>query len=114
MTAQLVTVEEFQLWSGASNIPDSLIQSCLDEAEASLLADLGITVADIRADPEATGVAYNEEMRRAQRFLARRNSPEGLAGAGDLGLIQIPTRDPDSQYAIWRIAALLGLPEGVA
>lgn len=110
----LVSVPEFKVWSGAGMVPDMLIQACLDEAEASIVADLGAPIPVIRTVPEAESVAYNETLRRAQRFLARRNSPEGLAGAGDLGFIQIPTRDPDSQYAIWRLQALLAIPEGIA
>ena len=58
---------------------------------------------------------YGEETRRAQRLLSRRNSPEGIAGlGGDFGVMQVPARDPDSSISIWRLKAILGLPEAVA
>ena len=46
---------------------------------------------------------------------ARRNSPEGIAGAGADGLVfQIPVRDADSQRAVWAIRSHLAVPEGGA
>lgn len=114
----LVTVEEFRVWAGANlpaSVADVLIQECLDEAESGIVADTGSTVADIQANALALDVALGEEKRRANRLLARRNSPEGIAGAGADGLIiNIPTRDADSQRAVWAIRSHLAVPEGVA
>lgn len=113
----LVTVAEFRIWAGAnlpSSVPDVLVQECLDEAEAGIVADIGATVAGIQANPQALDVALGEEKRRANRLLARRNSPEGIAGAGADGIIAIPVRDADSQRAVWAIRSHLAVPEGVA
>jgi len=111
----LVTVADFRLWSGAAtaSVPDELVQSCLDEAEAGLVADLGVPVTDIVAVPEAEALGFGEEMRRASRLLARRNSPEAVSGFGD-AFITIPSRDPDSARTIFSMRAILEIPEGIA
>ncbi len=114
--AALVDVESFRIWSGANlptNVSDELISMSLDEAEAGLLADVGCTLDDLVVDAAAIAVARGDEMRRASRYLARRNSPEGVAGAGSEGIISIPSRDPDTQRSIWTIQAILGVPMGV-
>ena len=113
----LVTVDEFRSWAGAnlpSSVPDALVEECLREAEAGIIADTGATIADIQGDPSALDIALGEEKRRANRLLARRNSPEGIAGAGADGIIAIPVRDADSQRAVWAIRSHLAVPEGVA
>lgn len=113
----LVTVEQFRKWAGTqvpAQVPDVLIQQCLDEAEAGIAADCGTTIDAITADRAAAAVAVGEEQRRANRLLARRNSPEGVAGIGDAGVIAIPSRDADSQRAVWAIRALLLIEEGIA
>lgn len=108
--------DEFRAWSGAgtASVPDSLIQACLDEAVSGLVADLGVDPALVAADPAAAAIAHGEILRRASRLLARRNSPEALAGMGELGAVTIPSRDPDSTRAVWAIKSLLVIPEGVA
>jgi hypothetical protein len=114
----LVSVADFRAWSGANipaSVPDALIQDCLDEAEAGIAAETGAKIEDIGAHLLARAEAVGEEKRRANRLLARRNSPEGVAGAGSDGLIYtIPVRDADSQRAVWHIQAHLLVPEGVA
>ena len=115
MAAVLVSVAEFRTWSGAAtaSIPDSLIQDCLDEAEAGMLADVGTGMDDIQADSGAVTLARGEELRRASRLMARRNSPEGFSGYGDIA-IQVASRDPDSYRTIAAIRSILVVPEGVA
>lgn len=113
----LVTVPDFRTWAGANvpaSVPDALIKQCLDEAEAGIVADVGATVADIEQNLMALDIAVGEEKRRANRLLARRNSPEGVAGVGDAGVIAIPVRDADSQRAVWGIRSHLAVPEGIA
>lgn len=114
----VVTVADFRSWAGANlpaSVPDALIQECLDEAESGIAADTGATVDAIESEPLALDVLRGEEKRRANRLLARRNSPEGIAGAGTDGLAyQIPVRDADSQRAVWTIRSHLAVPEGVA
>lgn len=115
MTARLVTVEDFREWSGAgsSSSSDELIQQCLDEAEAGIAADVGVrSIDEIVTVLEANAVARGDEMRRAANFLARRNSPEGIAGAGDDGVIAVPAGDPGSASATRRIRRILGIAAG--
>jgi hypothetical protein len=113
----VVTVPDFRVWSGANtpaSTPDAVIQSALDEAEAGLLAEVGATLGEITIHPHAISIAKGDEMRRASRLIARRNSPEGIAGAGAEGVISIPSRDPDSAASVRMIRSLLLVPEGVA
>lgn len=113
----LATVPDFRAWSGANtpaSVPDALIQNCLDEAESGIVADLGVGIETVALYAPAIAIAHGEELRRASRLLARRNSPESIAGAGEAGLITIPSRDPDSARAIQQIKALLLIPEPVA
>lgn len=108
----LISNDEFRAWVGHANLPDAVVGVVVAEAEASLLADLGLTdTSEIEANTQALAVATGEELRRAQRFLARKNSPEGIAGGGEYG-IAVPIRDPDSQVSIWRLMELLdiGIP----
>ena len=115
MTARLVTVEEFRDWSGAAtaSVPDELVQQCLDEAEAGIVADTGIlTIDEVIVVIEAGVIARGDEMRRAANLLARRNSPEGIAGAGDDGIIAVPAGDPGSPAATRRIRRILGIAAG--
>jgi hypothetical protein len=109
-------VAEFRAWAGAgsNSVTDTLVQGCLAEAVAGLAADLGEDPARVAAHPAAAAIAHGEILRRAARLLARRNSPESIAGAGELGPITIPSRDPDSARAVFAIQALLGTPMGVA
>ena len=115
----LVSVEQFRLWAGAAvqTVPDDLVTICLDEAEAGIVADVfGKTegsITAIVAEPSAAAIAVGDEMRRAANILARRNSPEGYAGAGEEGIIiAVPAGDPGSAAAARRIRRLLGLAAG--
>ncbi len=113
----LVTVDQFRVWAGAATqtVPDELVQMCLDEAEAGIIADvLGPTgvIDTIVSNAKATAIAVGDEMRRAANLLARRNSPEGYAGAGEDGIIAIPAGDPGSPAAARRIRRLLGIAAG--
>ena len=114
----LVSVSEFRSYAGAgvATVPDSLVQGCLDEAEAGLLADLGIDITVIYDFPEPEepiALARGEELRRASRLLARRNSPESISGQGE-AVFTVPSRDPDSARTIWALKSALTLHEGIA
>ena len=113
--AALVSVNDFRAWAGASvdNVGDALIAATLDESEAGIQADLGVTVGTILASPEATSLAWGEEVRRTSRLLARRNSPESISGFGELAIV-IPSRDPDSARTLTQIRQTLGIGEVVA
>ena len=111
----LVTVEEFRLQYGAgtASTSDELIQQCLDEAEAGIVADVGVgSIYDIVANQDVKAIARGDELRRAANFLARRNSPEGIAGAGDDGFLTVPAGDPSSPQAVRRIRRMLGIAAG--
>ena len=113
--AVLVEVDDFREWAGVgAQVSDDVIAATLDEAEAAIAWDVGETIATIVGNPDASAIAYGEELRRANRLLSRKNSPEGIAGVGSEGIITLPSRDPDSQRAIWGIQSVLGTPEGVA
>lgn len=112
--AAIVSIADFRAWAGASvdMVPDSLIAATLDESEAGMTVDIGVTVGDILASPEATALAWGEEVRRASRLLARRNSPESISGFGELAIV-IPSRDPDSARTLVQIRQALGIPNEV-
>lgn len=115
MPAKLVTVAEFRAWAGAASasVPDELIQDCLDEAEAGIVADTGVTSIDqVITNLDANPIGRGDEMRRAANLLARRNSPEGYAGAGDDGIITVPAGDPGSHAATRRIRRILKIAGG--
>lgn len=97
-----------------ASVPDTLIADSLNEAEGSLVAEVGAAISTIASDPNALSIARGDEFRRAARLLARRNSPEAIAGAGSEGVIAIPSRDPDSAAAVRQIRAILLVPEGVS
>ena len=112
----LVSVDEFRQWAGISptSASDDVLAATLDEAEAGLAADVGDTLAAIMADQDAVAIGSGEVLRRANRLLARRNSPESVLGAGVDGiLVTVPARDPDSQRSVWSIQAILDVPQGV-
>lgn len=111
----LVEVADFRSWAGAaaSTVPDELIQGVLDESEAGLLADLGVGLELVQAEPDAIPLASGEVLRRSSRLLARRNSPEAISGFGDVA-IAIPVRDPDSYRTIRALYSILLLQEGIA
>jgi hypothetical protein len=113
--AVLISVANFREWTGAASgtVSDALIQACLDEAEAGLLADLGLQISDIQAVDQAHDLASGEELRRASRLLARRNSPEAISGAGE-AVFAVPSRDPDSARTLSAIRAVLVIPEAIA
>lgn len=107
------TLAELKDWTGATNVSDTILQACLDEAEVSLRTDVGIAPDDddpIQSTLDALHVAHGETLRRAQRNLARRNSPEGISGLGDLGAFRVPVRDPDSAVSVLRLREILGFP----
>ena len=72
----LVTLEELKVWTGAVNVPDSILQSTLDEAESAILSEVGAPITEVEANSDARAIFYGEELRRAQRLLARRNATQ--------------------------------------
>ena len=113
MAAALVTWDELAEWANAPAVPESILQSCVDEAEASLLADVDVRVTEITKNKAALAVAHGEVLRRGQRLLGRRNSPEGQIGVGEFG-VAIPIRDPDSVNAVNALRNILVPEWGIA
>jgi hypothetical protein len=113
--AQIVSVTAYREWAGASvdNVSDALISVTLDESEAGIEADIGVTAAELLANSRATALAWGEEVRRTSRLLARRNSPESISGQGEFA-IMIPSRDPDSARTLTQIRQALGIGEVIA
>lgn len=111
----LVDVDDFRRWAGAAvaSVPDELVQACLDEAEAALAAEVQTTIAAVAADPAAAAIGTGDVYRRAARLLARRNSPEGIAGTAEFQ-VTIPVRDPDSARAVAEIRNILAVPIVIA
>jgi hypothetical protein len=72
-----------------SNIDNTMLQAALDAAEAYARAR-SIMESHWDYDDVQYGLLLH-----ASRLYKRRQSPEGVAGWGDLGVIQIATRDPD-------------------
>jgi hypothetical protein len=108
------TTADFRTYAGVgTGTSDRLVQDALDEALTSLGADVGKPYEDLFSSP-AAAIARGEALRRANRLLARKNSPEAVAGAGADGIIAIPSRDPDSQRAVDSIIRLLGIDWPVA
>jgi hypothetical protein len=116
VTTTLIDIPTFRAWAGAGadSVPDVLVQLCLDEAESALVADVRAPVATITADPDAAVIARGDVLRRTANLLARRNSPEGVAGVGDDGLITVPSGDPGSPAAVRRIQRILRIERVVA
>lgn len=114
MSAVLVDVAGFRDYAGIGlQVGDDLLQAALDEAEAQLVADVGCPAVDaILAVPAAVPIAEGDVRRRAANLFARRNSPEGIAGAGDDMIITVPAGDPGSPAAVRRIRRLLGIAAG--
>lgn len=113
----LVSVQQFRAYAGANvpaSVPDQLIQTVLDEAESGIAQETAQPLTAIQANAAALAIATGEELRRGSRLLARRNSPEGIAGIGSEGTIGIPVRDPDSGNAIRQIRSILLTKEAIA
>jgi hypothetical protein len=110
-----VAVAEFRAWSGVgANVPDDVIEGVIAEAAAGIVADVGEPLSVIVADEAAAAILHGEVLRRTNRLLARKNSPESVVGAGSEGVFAIPSRDPDSQRATDAIRSHLLSDWGVA
>lgn len=79
---------------------DARLAHCLDVA-AAWVEDRVYLEPDAshgRRHPEVTEAI----LLMASRLYARRNSPEGVAGWGDLGMIRVIARDPDVEALLER------------
>jgi len=91
-----MTIDDLAQWCnitvrGAS--VDALLTECLGAAQDLISERLGVWV-----NPLADGWAPRIEQAvliQASRYYKRRQSPEGSAGWGDLGVVRIVSVDPD-------------------
>lgn len=72
------------------NVDDSVLSDAVDAAKYAMAQHLvfpddGVLPGDLRQ-------AF---MLRVQRYMARRNSPEGVAGFADFGAVRVSSDDPD-------------------
>jgi hypothetical protein len=98
----ITTVEDVLTWLGPGYDP-----AIVQEAYAAAEAYVGKRVRwAIPPDIQAQAPADLVQAVRFQtaRYLARRNSPDGMVGLGDLGVARIPVSDQDVQTLInpWR------------
>jgi len=88
-----VTIDDVADWLGInqrSQPVNELLQRCLDAVVAHIGKRLGEWV-------PVPWPAHVEEavLIQTARLYKRRNSPEGVAGFGDLGVVRISTLDPE-------------------
>jgi hypothetical protein len=72
-----------------SNVSNASLQMCLDAA-ISYARNLPIYESDWESDDVQFGLILH-----SSRLYKRRNSPEGVAGWNDLGMVRILGSDPD-------------------
>jgi hypothetical protein len=102
----ITTVGDVKAWLGPGHDP-AIVQEAYDAAESWVGARVSwYDPDDPTADaPESLAQAV---CLQTQRLLARRNSPDGLVGMGDLGFARVPVTDADVQSLIapWRVMVL--------
>jgi hypothetical protein len=98
------TIDEIREWMGLSDeIDDVALQRGLDAALAfqqSVLRFPVYTAADCSSPDLIDQPYYSDDLRlaamlRTARYLARRNSPEGLVGFAEFGVAQVALSDRD-------------------
>ena len=111
--SKLVSITDYRVWMGPSlpaTTPDSVVQMCLDSSEAGLVADVGAVIDAIITNLEANALARKDIMLRTSNELAKRNSPEGVAGVGEEGFISIPATPAGSISTVRQIKRHLRIP----
>lgn len=99
----VTTVEQVTAWLGNPNLDADLIESAWLAAEAYVRER---TTWDTAGSPPDSLVQAVDLL--TARYLARRNSPDGMVGLGDLGPAQVPFSDIDVERLLnpWRIIAV--------
>ena len=93
MAGSTVTVEALAQWLGitmASAPVTAMLTECLDGAVEAITERVGTWVEE--PWPKNVQVAVTMQ---AARLYKRRNSPEGVTGFGDLGVVRVTGIDPD-------------------
>ena len=98
----ITKIEDVMVWLGPGH--DQVI---VNDAYLGAEAWVGsrVTWDDSQPAPDDLVLAVDLQ---TQRLLARRNSPDGLVGMGDLGMARVPVSDSDiaSLIAPWRFQVI--------
>jgi hypothetical protein len=93
-----LTVDDLANWLAItvrSQTIDAALQRCLDGVVSHLTPRLGSWV----PEPWPTHIEQ-ATLIQAARLYKRRNSPEGVAGFGEMGVVRVSTLDPDVEALI--------------
>jgi hypothetical protein len=103
----ITTLEDVQAWLGPGYDTPTVTQA-YNAAEAWVSKRVRYPVVNPLVEPPEP-LEAPDDLKQAVRFqtaryLARRNSPDGMVGLGDLGVARIPVSDQDVQTLInpWR------------
>lgn len=112
----VASVKAYLRLAQTDTLDDALLEQVVDAVEAMQRARLQPSIF-LTVDPLMPGEVppvtvpddvYQAALMRASRLYARRASPEGLVGLGELGVARIPPydRDIDALEAPWRTVVL--------
>jgi hypothetical protein len=113
-----VTIDDLAAWLNITvrgESIDALLTECLDAATTAIGARLGAWVPITWPSNVEQAV-----LMQGAKLYKRRNSPEGYAGFGDMGVVRVTALDPDVEtmlgpdLAFWFGGALPVDPEPVA
>lgn len=95
----ITTLDQVTAWLGKPNLDQALIGDAWLAAEAYVAERTQRDTAMTASDSLVQAVDL-----LTARYLARRNSPDGMVGLGDLGPAQVPFSDIDVERLInpWR------------
>jgi hypothetical protein len=101
----ITSVEAVTTWVGDPTIPDDVITAAWEGAESYI----GERTDYPTEDPDGLPLDPPDDLVQAvnlltARYLARRNSPDGIVGMGDLGPANVPVIDRDVERLMdpWR------------
>lgn len=89
-------VEEYKEWAriGTDAVPDTLDDVAIDQALSAVKSAIVARCPGLSAAPCPADVLY-ACLLWANRLLVRRQSPEGIVGVPDMGMVTIATYDSD-------------------
>ena len=99
------TVDDVVRWLGLRTVSTSETEVLTDVLEVATGAVLNRIVPVVDPDP----VVDQAVVMYAARLWKRRNSPEGVAGFGDIGTVRISALDPDIEIMLSRYLLLDGV-----
>lgn len=104
------TQEQVLAWLGNPKLDEDLVVDCWQAAEAYVDARVMWEPVDVITDDDGNEieVAPADLVQAVNiltaRYLARRNTPDGMVGLGELGAVQVPYTDADVERLLnpWR------------